>query len=478
MQHPLNPTAVQSGWWGIEVPSSIPQALVGGGPRLRPPGQVPSSLGWGGQRALPLAHPAIPQRNPPNTPNCPSPSPQQHQHRAARPDRPTAPSLRLGASSHFLHPAALESHAAAAAQLLNFALILSTAFMMWKGLSVATDSPSPIVVVLSGSMEPAFQRGDLLLLWNRNIWEETAVGEVVVYNVKDKDIPIVHRVVRKFGTGDKAKLLTKGDNNVADDTDLYARGQDYLERKDIIGSVYGYVPFVGGSREAGCERARVVFYERVVAYSVPGVDMDMAGASIDRQRASVQTIKTAFDTVGGTLAVCVRQHQSPGSMPISALPRESRHQQRQRDTPAAQPTATFIRRRAIPDPFRVAVRHSYELLPRALREGRCRRVGPHVASVPRHHRATGAHSRAQADDCGSADSQTRDRRREKMDWAAPGQARLGEHDGLVGWINKRSIVAQAPARPEGLQQLQASRAVPRPWEGPLEARVHQLQRLG
>lgn len=78
-----------------------------------------------------------------------------------------------------------------------------------------------------------------------------------------------------------------------------------------------------------------------------------------------------------------------------------------------------------------------------------------------------AHSRAQADDCGSADSQTRDRRREKMDWAAPGQARLGEHDGLVGWINKRSIVAQAPARPEGLQQLQASRAVPRPWEGPL-----------
>lgn len=50
-------------------------------------------------------------------------------------------------------------------------------------------------------MEPAFQRGDLLLLWNRNVWQETAVGEVVVYNVKGKDIPIVHRVVRKFGTG-------------------------------------------------------------------------------------------------------------------------------------------------------------------------------------------------------------------------------------------------------------------------------------
>ncbi|KAI5458766.1 signal peptidase complex catalytic subunit SEC11 [Mariannaea sp. PMI_226] len=133
----------------------------------------------------------------------------------------------------------------AAAQLLNFGLILSTAFMMWKGLSVFTDSPSPIVVVLSGSMEPAFQRGDLLFLWNRNLMRETDVGEVVVYEVRDKDIPIVHRVVRKFGSGESAKLLTKGDNNLSDDTELYARGQDYLVRKDILGSVVGYMPFVG-----------------------------------------------------------------------------------------------------------------------------------------------------------------------------------------------------------------------------------------
>lgn len=109
-------------------------------------------------------------------------------------------------------------------QVLNFGLILSTAFMLWKGLSIASDSSSPIVVVLSGSMEPAFQRGDLLFLWNRNLewgvgesWGNalgmhtsegeflrkkgglggTQVGEVVVYNVKGKDIPIVHRVVRR-----------------------------------------------------------------------------------------------------------------------------------------------------------------------------------------------------------------------------------------------------------------------------------------
>ncbi|KAJ9130527.1 Signal peptidase complex catalytic subunit SEC11 [Pleurostoma richardsiae] len=139
----------------------------------------------------------------------------------------------------------LQNPRQAAAQLLNFGLILSTAFMMWKGLSVITDSPSPIVVVLSGSMEPAFQRGDLLFLWNRNLVSEVGVGEIVVYNVKDKDIPIVHRVVRKFGHGPDAKLLTKGDNNLSDDVGLYPPGQEYLEREDIIGSVVAYIPFVG-----------------------------------------------------------------------------------------------------------------------------------------------------------------------------------------------------------------------------------------
>ncbi|KAI9844026.1 MAG: Signal peptidase complex catalytic subunit [Sclerophora amabilis] len=132
-----------------------------------------------------------------------------------------------------------------ATQVINFALILSTAFMLWKGLSIATDSPSPIVVVLSGSMEPAFQRGDLLFLWNRG--QDTQIGEIVVYKVKGKDIPIVHRVVRRFGGGDKPlQLLTKGDNNNADDTELYARGQDYLNRsEDIIGSAKGYIPGIG-----------------------------------------------------------------------------------------------------------------------------------------------------------------------------------------------------------------------------------------
>ena len=51
-------------------------------------------------------------------------------------------------------------------QVLNLAMIVFSALMIWKGLMFVTKSESPVVVVLSGSMEPAFQRGDILFLDN------------------------------------------------------------------------------------------------------------------------------------------------------------------------------------------------------------------------------------------------------------------------------------------------------------------------
>jgi len=49
-------------------------------------------------------------------------------------------------------------------QILNFGMVISSALMIWKSLICFSGSESPIVVVLSGSMEPAFYRGDLLVL--------------------------------------------------------------------------------------------------------------------------------------------------------------------------------------------------------------------------------------------------------------------------------------------------------------------------
>ncbi len=69
-----------------------------------------------------------------------------------------------------------------------------------------------VVVVLSGSMEPAYYRGDILFL---NMGRRPVrVGEVVVFNIEGRDIPIVHRVVkvherRPGAAHDEIEILTK-----------------------------------------------------------------------------------------------------------------------------------------------------------------------------------------------------------------------------------------------------------------------------
>ncbi|XP_077996613.1 signal peptidase complex catalytic subunit SEC11A-like [Glandiceps talaboti] len=130
-------------------------------------------------------------------------------------------------------------------QFLNFGMIVSSALMIWKGLMVMTGSESPIVVVLSGSMEPAFFRGDLLFLTNYQE-EPIRVGEIVVFKIEGREIPIVHRVIKlhEKETGE-VKFLTKGDNNQVDDRGLYAPGQLWLQRKDVVGRARGFVPYVG-----------------------------------------------------------------------------------------------------------------------------------------------------------------------------------------------------------------------------------------
>ncbi|KAI9144055.1 hypothetical protein BKA69DRAFT_1057968 [Paraphysoderma sedebokerense] len=132
-----------------------------------------------------------------------------------------------------------------ALQILNFLLIVSSALVIWKGLGLLFNTESPIVVVLTGSMEPAFYRGDLLFLQMSS--EPIRAGDIVVFKLEGKEIPIVHRVVRVHEDikSNDTFILTKGDNNPVDDRGLYNPGQKWIKPKDIVGRVKGYVPSVG-----------------------------------------------------------------------------------------------------------------------------------------------------------------------------------------------------------------------------------------
>lgn len=130
--------------------------------------------------------------------------------------------------------------------LINLCLIVSTALMTWKTLMLATYSEAPIVVVLSGSMEPAYYRGDILFLELHEEVKPLRPGDSIVYKLGDHLIPIIHRIVNiHYDESNDFLILTKGDNNRVNDRALYTEGQLWLKREDLMGRVMFYLPYVG-----------------------------------------------------------------------------------------------------------------------------------------------------------------------------------------------------------------------------------------
>ncbi|KAL7419026.1 Signal peptidase complex catalytic subunit [Cryptotrichosporon argae] len=129
-------------------------------------------------------------------------------------------------------------------QGLNFLSVIASGMMMWQALCLVTNSESPIVVVLSGSMEPAFYRGDILFLTNPPN-TPYALGDITVYKIPGQGIPIVHRVIESHITNTTQLLLTKGDNNPGDDRLPLYEGMQWLERRHVVGKVQAFLPYVG-----------------------------------------------------------------------------------------------------------------------------------------------------------------------------------------------------------------------------------------
>lgn len=145
--------------------------------------------------------------------------------------------------------------------LASYTLIGS--YMIWKIIGLLLNNDTPIVCVLSESMEPGFKRGDVLFIKP----QEYKVGDISVYQIYKDTIPIVHRVIKKDGKF----ILTKGDNNNIDDVGLYRPGQRFLEPKDIRAGVFCLFPFFGMitiwiSSVPGL-KAAIIFYTSLQTFS-------------------------------------------------------------------------------------------------------------------------------------------------------------------------------------------------------------------
>ncbi|XP_048227606.1 signal peptidase complex catalytic subunit SEC11C-like isoform X1 [Ricinus communis] len=116
-------------------------------------------------------------------------------------------------------------------------MIVTSALIVWKTLMCITGT---LLLLCLLSMEPAFQRGDILFLHMSK--DPIRIGEIVVFNIDGCDIPIVHRVIEVHERKDTrdADILTKDDDRV-----FYAYGQYWLKSQHIMGRAVGFLPYVG-----------------------------------------------------------------------------------------------------------------------------------------------------------------------------------------------------------------------------------------
>ena len=93
-----------------------------------------------------------------------------------------------------------------------------------------------VLVVQSGSMEPAIKTASIVVVKPENDYRE---GDIVSFNNKEvAGVPITHRILKSEINGSRALYTTKGDaNNAADGVEITGG--------DIIGKVWFSVPFLG-----------------------------------------------------------------------------------------------------------------------------------------------------------------------------------------------------------------------------------------
>ena len=100
-------------------------------------------------------------------------------------------------------------------EILSYAVVIILAVLLSAHLSV----------VVSGSMEPAFYRGDIVATENVNTYgiqefnpyTDVHIGDVVVYDAMWYSEPVIHRVIDIQQINGSTYYIIKGDNNNVQD---------------------------------------------------------------------------------------------------------------------------------------------------------------------------------------------------------------------------------------------------------------------
>lgn len=106
-------------------------------------------------------------------------------------------------------------------------------------------------VVVSGSMEPAFYRGDIVLVEKADFLgihefnpKDVKIGDVVVYDAAWYNQPVIHRVINIVDINGTTMYVIKGDNNNAPDP-YYVNADQIKEKVVTFGDNLVIIPKIG-----------------------------------------------------------------------------------------------------------------------------------------------------------------------------------------------------------------------------------------
>ena len=125
-------------------------------------------------------------------------------------------------------------------------IIVVAIAVIWLGLQAVFGTANPFYVVSSGSMIPALEVYDVIVVEGNTPFEDVKKGDIIVfYSPKlyeqGKERVIVHRVSLDMSTDNQKIVRTKGDANPSS-----IAGTDYpITEKEYLGKVEHVIPQVG-----------------------------------------------------------------------------------------------------------------------------------------------------------------------------------------------------------------------------------------
>jgi len=124
-------------------------------------------------------------------------------------------------------------------EALSAILIITILYFSIQGvIFIILRTDSPMMAVVSNSMKPTFERGDLIFIKGVDLPDKIKQGDIIVFRLEGDQMTKVHRVVEIENSSGQVQFTTKGDANSKPDPDP-------VSFEEVKGKVLFWIPKLG-----------------------------------------------------------------------------------------------------------------------------------------------------------------------------------------------------------------------------------------